>query len=258
VFGPGTGYTWNVLGGCFHGCRWTLRDGNIAECYARTVAEGIAEKHYPHGFEHSYWHPDRLKEPAQLKTRAGIFLDSMSDALGSWVKPEHFSSVMAVCRNTPQHVYFLLTKNPKRIPEVIADIPRNVWIGVSSPPDFMFAKERTLDWKQAYMDDALTILKEAADTHVTWMSFEPLSQPWDPIVAYHPGALAWAVIGAASKGSAWIQPEKRHVQALLEVLDEQNVLTFFKGNLRPSMGHAFQHWRTEYPPVLEVQRRLIE
>jgi protein gp37 len=236
-----------------------MADEKVIECYAKTIAEKFKSgKFFPEGFEKHYWNEKRLQEPLKIKTPSKIFLDSVSDLCGNWVPEDQFQQVMQICAEAHWHQFQLLTKNPKRIPEVIADIPRNVWIGVSSPPDFMFAKERTLDWKQAYMDDALTILKEAADTHVTWMSFEPLSQPWDPIVAYHPGALSWAVIGAASKGSAWIQPEKRHVQTLLEVLDEQNVLTFFKGNLRPSLGDAFQHWRTEYPPVPEVQPRLIE
>src|SRR3990167_2707371 len=72
------GYTWNVVGGCQHDCKW-LVDGQIAECYAKTIAERVATASFPNGFEHHYFHTERLQEPLKLKGPAGIFIDSMSD-----------------------------------------------------------------------------------------------------------------------------------------------------------------------------------
>ncbi len=37
VFGPGTGVTWNPIGGCRHGCVWEMPDGSVAECYAKSA-----------------------------------------------------------------------------------------------------------------------------------------------------------------------------------------------------------------------------
>src|ERR1044071_5420699 len=80
-----TDYTWNPVPGCQHGCRWQMPDGTVAECYAETVAGRVAQNAYPKGFEHHYWNPHILEEPLKIKTPASIFLDSMSDLMGSWV-----------------------------------------------------------------------------------------------------------------------------------------------------------------------------
>ena len=40
-------YTWNVVTGCLHECQWRMRDGSVAECYAKTIAEGLASAAYP-------------------------------------------------------------------------------------------------------------------------------------------------------------------------------------------------------------------
>ena len=48
--GDGTftkGYTWNSLAGCLHGCEWTMPDGQVAECYAKTVAERVRAQCVP-------------------------------------------------------------------------------------------------------------------------------------------------------------------------------------------------------------------
>ena len=67
--------SWNVLAGCLHGCEWVMPNGNKAECYAKTVAERLAVREYPNGFEYSYWHPERLDEPLKEKEPSKIFLD---------------------------------------------------------------------------------------------------------------------------------------------------------------------------------------
>jgi protein gp37 len=121
------------------------------------------------------------------------------------------------------------------------DWPVNVWTGVSSAPDQMLGRELTDQQKERYMHKALKTLAGLPDSLVTWVSFEPLSWDVAPIVAQYPGALRWAVIGAASNGSKYYQPNPRHVEALLRVLDDQGVPCFFKGNL------AWKPWREEFP-----------
>lgn len=240
VFGPGTGYTWNVISGCEHDCRWTMPDGTVAGCYAKEVAEGIAKSAYPHGFEHIQFHPERLREPFKHTQPAGIFLDSMSDLMGHNVPREAINEVLEVCRLTPQHIYFLLTKNAPRLETF--SFPSNVWVGVSSPPDYMFGKPLDMNQKRHMLTRSLAALDNTNAT-IKWMSIEPLS--WDLSTLLMGEYLDWAVIGAASRGKTYYQPDPQVVQNVLDVLDMQHTPVFFKGNLRGNA--AAMPWREMYP-----------
>lgn len=241
------GYTWNPIAGCLHDCEWIV-NGKRAECYAKTVAEKFSAA-YPKGFAHDYWHPKRLDEPKRITEGAGIFPDSMADLFGNWVAREHVTAVLDVMRDTPQHIYQSLTKNAPGLRKYseACELPPNLWAGVSSPPDHMLGTDLNDNQKQRYLHKALNVLAQlAADGHVTWMSFEPLSQDRAGIVAEYPGAIQWAVIGAASSGSRYYAPEEAHVRNLLDVLDAQGCRTFFKGNLR-SLKWAADNWREAFP-----------
>lgn len=238
------GYTWNVPGGCFHDCKWAMPDGVVAECYAKTVAERVAQAAYPQGFQHHYWHPERLNEPLKLAEPAGIFLDSMSDLMGHWVPEEQVHAVLEVCAKASQHVFFLLTKNAPRLLKF--EFPSNVWVGVSMPPNSMFGRQLTQAQIIRMADRGLDVLSRV-DARVRWMSFEPLS--WDAALLFPGGGhipLEWAVIGAASSGKTYYQPDPAHVSHLLTVLGWQNIPVFFKGNLRGNA--AATPWRQEFPP----------
>lgn len=134
-------YTWNPIAGCYHGCRWEMPDGTIAVCYAETTSERFRnDKVYPEGFEHYYWHPERLKKPSTITTPSKIFVGSMADVFGNWVPEEHILAVLEVAKNNPQHTFQFLTKNPSRVTKFIGHIPSNAWIGASTPPGFMRAR----------------------------------------------------------------------------------------------------------------------
>jgi len=64
-------------------------------------------------------------------------------------------------------------------------------------------------------------------------------------VAQYPGALRWAVIGAASNGPRIYQADAGLVSRLLDTLGRQGVPVFFKGNLRGCA--AAEPWREEFP-----------
>lgn len=248
------GFTWNPVAGCLHDCEWTMPDGQRAECYAKTIAEKFGHA-YKEGFAHYYWHPERLREPTRITEPAGIFCDSMSDLFGRWVDRDHLFAVLDVMDNTPQHIYQSLTKNAQGYYTWQVELPVNIWPGVSSPPDHMWGKDLNLRQQVRYLNKALGILSDArvARDLTTWMSFEPLSQDWSEIVYEYPRALRWAVIGAASNGRTYYSPEEAHVRALIEVLDNQGVPVFFKGNLR-SLPWATANWREEFPVVEVVGR----
>jgi len=247
--GDGTftrGYTWNPIAGCLHGCRWTMPDGDIAECYAKTVAESLAVNAYPHRFEHHYFYPDRLEEPLKVTEPAGIFIGSMADLMGRWVPDDHIRAVLDVCRQASQHTFFLLTKNHLRL--WASEFPANVWVGISSPPDFMYGKELSRYQQQTMFGLALDALL-GADASNTWISFEPLSWDVSRIVTEQPDALDWAVIGGASNGAKKYPPREEDLRSLVAVLDNYRKPVFFKGNLRASIW-AQKNWRAEFPPEM--------
>jgi protein gp37 len=238
------GFTWNVLSGCLHGCGWTMPTGRQTECYAKTVAEKVARRAYPQGFEVLQFHPDRLEEPLRVQEPAGIFLDSMSDLLGRGVQDAQIAQVLAICAQASWHTFFLLTKNAPRLLRFA--FPPNVWVGVSSPPDTMFGHPLSRSQQAHMLERSLRVLAQVA-VPVRWMSFEPLSWDCADLVAQAPGVLRWAVIGAASAGRQHYPPAPGTLQHLLDVLDAQGVPVFFKGNLRslPLAAHA---WRDDFPP----------
>jgi protein gp37 len=236
------GFTWNVISGCLHDCRWNMPDGVQAVCYAGTVANRVAQKAYPQGFVHHYWHPERLEEPLRQKEPAGIFLDSMSDLMGRWVPEEQIHQVLDVCARAEQHIFFLLTKNAPRLLKF--QFPPNVWVGVSTPPDYFMGKQLSQNQKSNLLRVSLDILSRVK-VPVRWVSFEPLS--WN-VTEVMMGCtfIQWAVIGAASNGKNYYLPNPDHVSGLLSMLDFWNVPVFFKGNLRGCP--AAEPWRVDYPP----------
>lgn len=237
------GFTWNVLGGCQHACQWEMPDGKVAECYAKTVAERVAQRAYPDGFEAHYFHPNRLKEPLKLKESAGIFLDSMSDLMGHWVPDEEIHQVLEICREAHWHTFFLLTKNAPRLLDF--EFPDNVWVGVSSPPDWMFGKRLSRQQQTRMLHRTLKVLSEVK-AKVRWISAEPLSWDCADIFAEHPHAVQWVVIGAASNGPTEYPPDPATVASLLTVLDEQSIPVFYKGNMH-TLQMAMDDWREEFP-----------
>lgn len=240
-----TGLTWNPVGGCKHRCRWTMPDGSTAICYAEAVAKKF-NKAYPHGFEHHYWRPEKLDEPLKLKEPARIFIDSMSDLGGVWVPEEQVRAVLDICRQAHWHVFQLLTKNAPRLLKF--DIPPNVWVMASSPPDSMLGKDLTRNQQERMLHRILETLPRIP-VPVYGMSIEPLSWDVAPIIERYP-PLKWAIIGAASNGPKVYQPEPARVSRLLEVLDKQGVPTFFKGNLKGNP--AAVPWREHFPDLAPV------
>jgi len=217
-----------------------MPDGSIAECYAETIAERVAQRAYPNGFEHHYWNPNILDEPLKLKEPARIFLDSMSDLMGAWVPEDEVLQVLEICRRAEWHTFQLLTKNAPRL--LRFEFPPNVWIGVSAPPSQMFGKPLSFDQQKRMVTRQLETLHQI-NVPVRWMSIEPLSFDIAPLLVE--SNLQWAIIGAATNGRIDYQPEPEWVQNVLDVLDAQETAVFFKGNLK------WQDWREAFPASLE-------
>jgi protein gp37 len=247
VFGPRTGRTWNPVGGCFHKCGWKMPDGTTAHCYAKGVAENVAQSAYPQGFEHAYWHSEKLEEPRKLKRPAGIFLDSMADLMGHWVTDEQVNAVLNVCQQASWHIFFLLTKASPRLRRFT--FPKNVWLLASAPPTFMNGYELSLMQQEAMLHNSLDVLAEKSDANVTGLSIEPLSRDVSPILQQHK-LPDWIIIGAASRGREFYQPKPEWLLNTLSVLGDTPV--FYKENIRPTVEALGLPWREEYPDYVHL------
>jgi protein gp37 len=218
-----------------------MPDGSIAECYAETVAERIAQRAYPMGFEHHYWNPQLLDEPIKITKPSRIFLDSMSDLMGHWVPDDQVEQVFETCRTAHWHTFQVLTKNAPRLKQF--DIPPNVWVGVSAPPSIMFGRPLSAVQQGRMLETMVSVLQDI-DVPVRWMSIEPLSFNIAPFLVG--SNLQWAVIGAATNGPKAYQPKSEWVENVLDVLDAQGTAVFFKGNLE------WEPWREEFPSPLKM------
>lgn len=238
-----TDATWNPGSGCLHGCRWVMSDGSVAICYAESVANRIAKSVYNEGFDHAYWKPEHLDSPKKVTTPLKIFVGSMWDMFGHWVPDEQIQAVLNVARECPQHTFQLLTKNPVRTKHF--DMPQNVWVGASMPPDTMWGKDLTQSQQYRMLETTMKALAET-NASIKWLSCEPLSWDISVIVAQYSGVLDWAVIGAASNGAKLYPPAEKDFVRLHNVLKFQHVPVFFKGNLK-SLTVAAVDWREDFP-----------
>lgn len=247
--------TENVFGGCFHRCRWQMPDGTVAVCYAEQLAEhGTARAGYPNGFEHHYWRPKNLRSLVAGKEPNLIFIDSMSDVMGHWIPEEQVYQMLEAMAAAPHHVFQMLTKAPARLLKFMDAFPPNLWVGVSSPPDWMMGKRLTLAQQQRMLARTLEVLAQVAErVPVVWMSIEPLSWDIAPYMEGHP--LKWAVIGAAMNDRKKFQPDPEHVHRLLEVFDASWTPVFYKGNISATFRDYdfgdpnLQRWREDFPLV---------
>ncbi|WP_439624729.1 DUF5131 family protein [Gemmata sp.] len=247
--------TRNPTGGCLHGCRWVMPDGTIANCYAGDLAEhGVAAAAYPNGFRHHYWRPHELRQLGAEAVPRLIFSGSMSDMFAPAVPAEQVHAILDALRGARHHAYHTLTKAAPQLLKYTDRMPPNLWVGVSSPPDWFMGRRLTRTQQEAMLRTSMKVLAEVRRRtgNLVWMSAEPLS--WDlaaVIGSEHP--LDWAVIGAASNGRRTHQPDPAHVENLLRVLDGTGTPVFFKGNLGPTFAsHDFgeenrNRWREDFP-----------
>lgn len=270
----GRGIEWcdetrNVFGGCHHRCRWTMPDGSKAICYAEDVANNLAQAAYPNGFEHHYYRPHNLNKLTAGSVPLLIFMDSMSDMFGHWVPEDQLLAVLGKMGEAPHHAYQGLTKAPGRILKFFEHLPPNLWVGVSSAPDSFMGKPLSIEQQEAYMRRAVDVLKRVKREtgNLTWMSLEPVSWDMAHIFTEMEHDLDWVVIGAASNGPKYFQPDPEHVSKLLDVFDAipNQVPVFFKGNIKPLLkAHpTLGRFREDFPgfyekdgsPIAAVWRR---
>lgn len=237
------GYTWNPVAGCLHGCTWRMPDGSVTECYAKTIAEGLAAPAYPQGFAHHYWRPQQLEEPLQIEEPSGIFVGSMADLFGHWVPKEQIDQVIRVMGKADQHIFQCLSKYPVRQKEF--DFPANVWVGVSLPAGHQMNPSGAQRALLKYLGHMLDIRAQVRFMSIEplWFDVAPVFEQW--LAQHDELPFEWVIVGAASKGQVIYQPKGAWVSDLLAVLDEHAIPVFFKGNL--AGNNAAIPWREAFP-----------
>jgi protein gp37 len=240
-----------------------MPDGTVAICYAEALAEnGVAKPAYPHGFKHHYFRPSALKELKKGADPKLIFPDSMSDMFGRWIPRAQLTAVLAAMAEAPQHTFMSLTKAAPQIRKYIDLLPFNLWVGVSSAPDWMEGRRLDRNQQERFTDVALKRLWEVKERtgNITWMSLEPVS--WDMAYLFKHHSLDFVVIGAATNGNKKFQPDPVHVLNLLEVFDDSNTPVFYKGNITETIDWLGIRFREDFPthyhdgrPIPAVFRR---
>ena len=180
-------WTWGVKTGCLHDCEFG--------CYARELANRASYKeYYPVGFTPLFHHerldaPKNTEVPPEAKDDPSwrrVFVCSMGDLFGGWVKDEWIEKVFAVCRANPQWEYLFLTKNPRRY--IGLQFPPTAWVGTSVDT-------------QKRVRVAEEVFRQIKDVRVKWLSLEPLLEPLEFTDL---SMFDWVVIGALT---ATVQPE---------------------------------------------------
>jgi protein gp37 len=245
--------TWNSgMKGCNHGCGWKIGGQHIT-CYAERIALGLQAQgnaKYVDGFKPLSGDVD--DEPLRIKEPKRIFVLSMGDLFGSWVKDDQIERVLDVCRRASWHTFILLTKHYTRLPHFIGRIPKNCIVGVSIPPTYMTngsgeRKELTpvsVNFMLAKSLEVLKTFKQAGYT--TLLSAEPL---WfDVASVLDVEALSWIIIGGGSRGKQEIHPHERDTRRLIQLCTGR-VPIFVKSNAGwPAVIEQFPTVTVE-PPV---------
>ena len=244
IFGPASGYTANPIRGCDHRCQWRMPDGKVVICYAKSQRDRIDGDG---AFENITFHPDVFQKIARHKKRAGIFIDSMSDLLGEGVKTEWILQTISLMHECAEHVFFILTKNPRRLTEFAW--PKNALVGLSAPPTFMYGRELNQDQQHTWFRKGLEWLN-AANAEWRWASLEPLSSSaiLGPLLQFGE-KLNWAVIGAGSDGSKTYQPDETLFVNTLATLRTHVCPVLNKGNLDLRLAERHGGWREEWPKL---------
>ncbi|NER33513.1 MAG: phage Gp37/Gp68 family protein [Oscillatoria sp. SIO1A7] len=120
-----TDRTWNPTTGC------NKISPGCTHCYAEALTKRFP-KNFANGFEFTK-HPERLEEPKRWRKPSRIFVNSMSDLFHEEMDISFLQEVFQTMRETPWHIYQILTKRHDRLVELSPQIdwPENVWMGVS-------------------------------------------------------------------------------------------------------------------------------
>ena len=197
-----TDKTWNPTTGCNKvspGCRY---------CYAEALTERFP-KNFPQGFKLTL-HPERLDQPKKWRTPSRIFVNSMSDLFHQDLPFAYLQEIFTVMRQTPWHIYQILTKRDQNLAELASKLEwsENIWIGVSVESQ-----------QYAHRIDAL----RQVPANVRFLSCEPLLVS----LTLNLEGIDWVIVGGES-GYQHRHLNPEWVKEILHQTRESEVAFFFK------------------------------
>lgn len=149
-----------------------------------------------------------LEQPLHWRKPQPIFVCSMTDLFGRWVKDEWIDRVFNVigdCSELNEHTFQILTKRPERMLDYMTTRARKAWNAPrmnrsSFPPRNIWLGVSVEDQKTA--DERVPLLMEAPAA-VRWISAEPLLGLIDlESVPTMDGSIDWVVVGGESGPNA--------------------------------------------------------
>ena len=165
--------TANPVKGCQHACQWRMPNGEVAQCYAKTVAEKFPGTAYRNGFDKVSFHPAELDQVKAHKEPAGIFIDSMSDLFGRGVQNSWIDATLKTMHECRSMCFSACGKNARRNGiNWKGQFPSSTSSESSTPPTFMFGYEGAarLDRQQEFYIAALERLVGPARRR--WLDFD--------------------------------------------------------------------------------------
>lgn len=200
--------TWNPVTGCTKvspGCKY---------CYAETLAKrlkAMGTNGYDNGFEVTLI-PERLDQPRKRKVPTMWFVNSMSDLFHDKVPFAYVERVMETITETPQHIYQILTKRPKRMAKFFATrpVPENAWIGVTVED-------------QKYGVPRIEPLRQI-DAKIRFLSVEPLLED---VGELNLSGIHWVIVGGES-GPRARPMDPAWARRVRDQCARDNVAFFFK------------------------------
>jgi protein gp37 len=197
-----TDKTWNPTTGC------NKVSPGCLHCYAEALTERFP-KSFQEGFKLTM-HPDRLDQPGKWRTPSRIFVNSMSDLFHEDIPFDYLQEIFAIMRDTPWHVYQILTKRDKNLAKLAPKLEwaKNIWMGVSVE-----------NQQYAHRIDAL----RKVPATVRFLSCEPLLGK----LSFDLTGIHWVIVGGES-GYQHRPIEPEWVREILQQTRESETAFFFK------------------------------
>lgn len=249
--------TWSPVTGCYHGCEYCYARGTANRFKGCNLApDGITDKKiitlterldvtnkdgktrnaaYPYGFTPTL-HEYRLNDPKTRGFGETVFVCSMADLFGEWVPDEWIEKVFDACAEADNHRYLFLTKNPARYIRLAekGKLPKGdmYWYGstVTSPTSLIFYSDR----------------------HNTFVSMEPILEPFDDSDESVAEKVDWVILGAETGNRKnKVVPERSWIEGVVRRFQNCGKPVFMKDSMIPIWG---ENILTEVPWSAEHEK----
>lgn len=200
--------TWNPTVGC------SKVSAGCVNCYAEIMAKRL-QAMGAHGYENGFKFTvmaERLEQPLTKKKPTKFFVNSMSDLFHEKMPEDFLDKIFSVIKESPQHIYQILTKRENRMFEYLngKKTPNNIWLGV------------TVENRK----DGLPRMEKLRklEANIKFISVEPLLESLGNI---NLKGIDWVIVGGESGVKA--RPmDQTFVINIKKQCERQNVAFFFK------------------------------